>query len=204
MRQRTSQPRARSRTTCHRRRASEPHVGLLSLLNNMMLRRARPALHRLFSSVPPQPIEIAGVGHDYGSVLQALSQYVYALSARDTTEIRRVWHPLCRVRRPSGDGSVAEATIDDFMRTITSPAEGATEAQSAVVHSLDFVSPKMATAKVQVTLGSTTYTDLLAMLKLEAGWRQVPPRRTLAPPTPSRPSTHGVRARRTLAALSAS
>lgn len=123
-----------------------------------------------------------GVTHDYGSVLASLSHYFNALHMRDAAAMRRVWHQDCHLKRPSGDGEVVDIDADTFMSIVAGKdiVPGAevgkvsdTQHLGDTVQSIQFTSQSMAMAKVLITLGDNTYTDFLALLKLNDGWRIV-------------------------------
>ena len=123
-----------------------------------------------------------GAVNEYGNVLSALSHYFNALHLKQPDEMRKVWHPLCHLRRPSGDGGVTDIPAKKFLEIVAAnsghpddhPADLAAKQHLADnVQSIAFATPGMAVAKVNITLGRTTYTDFLALLKLREGWRIV-------------------------------
>ena len=119
-----------------------------------------------------------GATHEYGHVLKALAHYYNGLHNNDTTTMWKVWHPLAHLRRPSGDGAVVDIDADKFMTLVATPSRNNDNLErpqflNDAVHTIDFATPSMAMVKLQVCLGNTLYTDLLAMLKLDDGWKIV-------------------------------
>lgn len=118
------------------------------------------------------------VPNDFSGVLESLAHYFNGLHRRDLSSMKRVWHPQCHLKRPSGDGGVVDIDAPSFMR-IVSGDDNALSGQvsdahlSDTVQSIQFTAPRMAMAKVLITLGDKTYTDFLAMLHLNDGWNIV-------------------------------
>ena len=57
--------------------------------------------------------------HDFSGVLSSLAVYFNALHRHNPDEMRRVWHPACRLMRPSGDGGI----VDIYEQTVEGPRD---------------------------------------------------------------------------------
>ena len=109
--------------------------------------------------------------HDFSGVLSSLAVYFNALHRHNPDEMRRVWHPACRLMRPSGDGGIVDIGAEDFFSIVGEGTYSESNAAQDAVHSIQFSSAQTAIAKLEITLGDKTYTDFLALLRLERGWQ---------------------------------
>merc|ERR1712118_32075 len=112
--------------------------------------------------------------YDYGGVLATLAFYFDALHLRDAERMRKVWHPSCHLKRP--DSTTEEGLVDiSAERFLAIVAESTSEkpvnqhVQDQVL-GIDFAGPDTAMAKLEISLGSTVYTDFLSLLRLQDGW----------------------------------
>lgn len=130
---------------------------------------------RALSTRPPIRESMQSPANDYGGVLQSLASYFDALHHNDADRMKNVWHERASLRRASGDGGVTcidAASFLDIVATQTGDSAAAPWLADRVV-GIDFASPETAMAKVEITLGTKTYTDHLALLRLSDGWKIV-------------------------------
>ena len=113
----------------------------------------------------------SGKSHDFGGVLSSLAIYFNALHTKRPDEMRKVWHPACRLMRPSGDGGLVDIGAEDFFTIVGEGTPNLSNSLQDAVHSIQFSSSQTAIAKLEISLGESTYTDFLALLRLERGWQ---------------------------------
>jgi len=139
------------------------------------------SMQRFHSTRPPIRESMQSPVNDYAGVLRSLASYFDALHHNDANRMKEVWHKRASLRRASGDGGVTRIDAASFLDIVAqakdSPAslQGRQELKWLAdrVVGIDFASPETAAAKVEVTLGTKTYTDHLALLRLSDGWKIV-------------------------------
>jgi hypothetical protein len=111
--------------------------------------------------------------HDYTALAAALKIYFDGFYEGDVAMLKRVFYSGCHLQVAT-DGHNDDDMEAVYARVAGRPSSASQgEPRRDRIMSLKVVSPSLAVAQVQLSIGAKLFTDVLSFLKLDGQWRIV-------------------------------